>query len=144
MKELFNIMLVDDDQVDVMNVQRAFKQNNITHQLHIAYNGIEALDFLRGTEGKEKINPLPKIILTDINMPKMNGLEFLKELRSDPKLHSISVFIMTTSNDDKDKFDAYNLNVAGYIVKPISFEKFVSTVSILNSYWKLCELPVLK
>jgi CheY-like chemotaxis protein len=144
MKELFHILLVDDDQVDVMNVQRAFKKNSITHQLHIAYNGIEALDLLRGTQGKEKINPLPRIILTDINMPKMSGLEFLKELRSDPKLHSISVFIMTTSNDDTDKFDAYNLNVAGYIVKPISFEKFVSTVSILNSYWKLCELPVLK
>lgn len=138
---LFNIMLVDDDQVDVMNVQRAFKKNNITNPLYIANNGIEALDMLRGMEGRDKIFPVPRIILLDINMPKMNGIEFLKELRADPELHSISVFIMTTSNDDKDKYDAYNLNVAGYIVKPVSFEKFVQAVSVLNSYWKLCELP---
>lgn len=139
--KIFNIMLVDDDQVDVMNVERAFKKNNITNPLYIANNGIEALDMLRGTEGRKKIKPIPRIILLDINMPKMNGIEFLRELRADPELHSISVFIMTTSNDDKDKFDAYNLNVAGYIVKPVSFDKFVSAVSVLNNYWKLCELP---
>ena len=139
--KMYNIMLVDDDQVDVMNVQRAFKKNNITNPLHIATNGIEALDLLRGTEGREKILPLPRIILLDINIPKMKGIEFQRELRADPELHSISVFMMTTSNDDKDKLDAYNLNVAGYIVKPVSFDKFVSAVSVLNSYWKLCELP---
>jgi DNA-binding NarL/FixJ family response regulator len=71
----------------------------------------------------------------------MNGLEFLKELRSDPELQSISVFVMTTSNDEQDKIEAYRLNVAGYILKPLSFEKFVSAVSILNSYWKLCVQP---
>jgi CheY-like chemotaxis protein len=141
--KIFNILLVDDDQVDVMNVQRAFKKNNITHQLYVANNGIEALELLRGYEGVKKISPPPKVILLDINMPKMNGIEFLRELREDPVLHSISVFIMTTSNDDKDKFDAYNLNVAGYIVKPVSFEKFVNTVAVLNNYWKLCELPSL-
>jgi len=141
--KIFNILLVDDDQVDVMNVQRAFKKNNITHQLYVANNGIEALELLRGDEGVKKISPPPKVILLDINMPKMNGIEFLRELREDPVLHSISVFIMTTSNDDKDKFDAYNLNVAGYIVKPVSFEKFVNTVAVLNNYWKLCELPSL-
>ncbi|MEP7168419.1 MAG: response regulator [Bacteroidota bacterium] len=140
-EKVFNILVVDDDQVDVMNVQRAFKKNNITNPVNVASNGIEALDMLRGTEGREKITPVPRIILLDINMPKMNGIEFLRELRTDPKLHSISVFIMTTSNDDQDKFDAYNLNVAGYIVKPVSFEKFVEAVSVLNSYWKLCEMP---
>lgn len=140
-EKIFTIMLVDDDQVDVMNVQRAFKKNNITNQLYVANNGIEALELLRGTEQTEKITPAPKIILLDINMPKMNGIEFLRELREDPALHSISVFIMTTSNDDRDKFDAYNLNVAGYILKPVSFEKFVNAVSVLNNYWKLCELP---
>lgn len=137
----FNILLVEDDHVDVMNVQRAFKKNNISNPLHVACNGIEALDLLRGTEGREKIIPTPRIILLDINMPKMNGIEFLKELRNDKVLRSITVFIMTTSNDDKDKFEAYNLNVAGYIVKPVSFEKFVNAVSILSSYWKLCEMP---
>ncbi|MFM8917419.1 MAG: response regulator, partial [Bacteroidota bacterium] len=90
-------------------------------------------------EGYEKITPRPQIILLDLNMPKMNGMEFLKELRQDPELRSISVFVMTTSNDDRDRIDAYDLNVAGYILKPVSFEKFVSAVSILSSYWKLCE-----
>lgn len=139
--KIFNILLVEDDTVDVMNLQRAFKKTNVTNPLFIAANGMEALDMLRGTEGRLKIIPIPRIILLDINMPKMNGIEFLRELRADPQLKPISVIIMTTSNDDKDKFEAYNLNVAGYIVKPVSFEKFVNAVSILNSYWKLCELP---
>lgn len=137
----YNILLIEDDHVDVMNVQRAFKKNNIENPLHLANNGIEALDLLRGTEGREKIIPTPRIILLDINMPKMNGIEFLRELRADPVLRSITVFIMTTSNDDTDKIEAYNLNVAGYIVKPVSFEKFVNAVSVLKSYWRLCELP---
>lgn len=139
--KLLNILLIEDDSVDVMNVQRAFKKNNITNPLHIAFNGVEALNMLRGTNGKPKLNPPPRIILLDINMPKMNGLEFLRELRNDPELNSISVFVMTTSNDDQDKIEAYRLNVAGYILKPLSFEKFVNAVSILNSYWKLCEQP---
>jgi CheY-like chemotaxis protein len=139
--KLLNILLIEDDSVDVMNVQRAFKKNNITNPLHIAFNGVEALNMLRGANGKPKLNPMPRIILLDINMPKMNGLEFLRELRNDPELRSISVFVMTTSNDDQDKIEAYSLNVAGYILKPLSFEKFVNAVCILNSYWKLCEQP---
>lgn len=139
--KLFSILLVEDDHVDVMNVQRAFRKNNINNPLNVAGNGMEALDMLRGTEGREKLIPTPRIILLDINMPKMNGIEFLRELRADENFKSISVFIMTTSNDDKDKFEAYNLNVAGYIIKPVSFDKFVNAVSILNSYWQLCERP---
>ena len=106
--QLLNILLVEDDSVDVMNVQRAFAKNNITNPLHIAFNGVEALSLLRGTNGKPKLTTNPRIILLDINMPKMNGLEFLRELRNDPELKSISVFIMTTSNDDQDKIEAYN------------------------------------
>jgi CheY-like chemotaxis protein len=142
-EKLLNILLVEDDSVDVMNVQRAFVKNNITNPLHIAFNGVEALNMLRGSNGKPKLNPSPRIILLDINMPKMNGLEFLRELRNDEDLKSVSVFVMTTSNDDQDKIEAYNLNVAGYILKPLSFEKFVNAVAVLNSYWKLCEQPML-
>ena len=129
MENIVNILLVDDDEVDCMNVQRAFKKSNISNPLFIAHNGVE------------KILPVPRIILLDINMPKMNGLEFLKELRADKDLHNISVFVMTTSNDDRDRFEAYNYNVAGYIIKPISFENFVAAVSILNNFWQLCEQP---
>jgi DNA-binding NarL/FixJ family response regulator len=73
-------------------------------------------------------------------MPKMNGIEFLKNLRGNERLKNISVFVMTTSNEDSDKIKAYNLNVAGYILKPLSFEKFVISVSTLNNFWELCEM----
>lgn len=135
-----NILLVEDDEVDIMNVQRAFKKNRITNKLFITRNGLEALDLLRG-KGEETVTPLPKIILLDINMPRMGGIEFLTELRKDEKLKSLSVFVMTTSNEDKDKIAAYNLNVAGYILKPLSFESFVSAIAVLSHYWKLCERP---
>ena len=140
-EKLVNILLVEDDGVDVINVQRAFKKNNIQNPLSIAKNGLEALYMLRGENGFSKIYPQPQVILLDLNMPQMNGLEFLKELRQDPVLRTISVFVMTTSNDERDRMDTYNLNVAGYILKPVSFEKFVTAVSILDSYWKLCEQP---
>lgn len=131
-----NIMLVEDDEVDVMNIQRAFKKNSINNPMMIARNGLEALEMLR-VPGAEK----PRIIILDINMPKMNGIEFLQELRKDDKLKDISVFVMTTSNQDSDKIEAYNLNVSGYILKPLSFDKFVSSVSTLNNYWQLCQHP---
>lgn len=133
-EKLVNILLVEDDEVDIMNVQRAFKKNSINNPLYIARNGMEALEMLRG-----KQVPMPQIVILDINMPKMNGIEFLQEVRQDPELKQISVFVMTTSNEDSDKVNAYNLNVAGYILKPLSFEKFISSVATLNSYWKLCE-----
>lgn len=131
-----NILLVEDDEVDIMNVQRAFRKNNINNPLHIARNGIEALEMLRSGS-----IPMPPIIILDINMPKMNGIEFLQELRKDEALNRISVFVMTTSNEDSDKISAYNFNVAGYILKPLSFEKFITAVATLDRYWKLCERP---
>lgn len=137
-EKLVSILLVEDDFVDIMNIQRAFKKNNIINPLHVAHNGVEALELLRGPR---KLNTIPKIILLDINMPQMNGIEFLKEIRTDEELKSLHVFIMTTSSDDNDRWNAYQLNVAGYILKPLSFEKFTSSVSILNNYWQLCELP---
>ncbi|HYF68221.1 MAG TPA: response regulator [Ohtaekwangia sp.] len=140
MANLINILLVEDDEVDIMNVQRAFKKNNINNPLYIARNGIEALDILHGKNPDTKI-PGPKVILLDINMPRMGGIEFLRELRTNTDLKSISVFVMTTSNEESDKIAAYDLNVAGYILKPLSFEGFTSAVSILNHYWHLCEMP---
>lgn len=141
MNNMVNILQIDDDEVDCMNLVRAFKKNNILNPLHIAHNGVEALDKLRGSNGAERISPTPRVILLDINMPKMNGIEFLKEIRADKELHNLSVFVMTTSNSDKDIVDAYEYNVAGYIVKPISFDKFVAAVSTLNNFWQLCEQP---
>lgn len=133
--EPINILLVEDDEVDVMNVKRAFKKNNIDNTIYVASNGLEGLNMLRD----RNIIPSPKIILLDINMPKMNGIEFLRELRADSTFKSISVFVMTTSNEDSDKIEAYKLNVAGYILKPLSFDKFVEAIKSLSNFWSIIE-----
>lgn len=136
-----NLLLVDDDAVDVMTVQRSFKKNNITNPLFVASNGLEALAMLRG-EGNYPIIPNQRrLILLDLNMPKMGGIEFLRELRADPELRSIPVIVLTTSNEEKDKVEAYQLNVAGYIVKPVTFSKFAEVMAALNKYWTLSEMP---
>lgn len=132
-----NILLVEDDQIDVMNVRRAFKKTNILNPLFVAGNGLEALEILRGTEFPQSC----RIVLLDLNMPKMNGIEFLKEVRSDPQLRSLPVVVLTTSRDERDRVEAYNLNVAGYLVKPIAFPDFVELMVTLNKYWALVELP---
>lgn len=137
---MINILMVEDDEVDIMNVRRAFKKNNVTNPLHVTNNGIEALEYLKELDEKAPLK-MPKIILLDLNMPKMGGIEFLRELRKIEHLKTISVFVMTTSNEDNDKVEAFNLNVAGYILKPLSMDQFMDVVSTLNSYWKLCEFP---
>jgi CheY-like chemotaxis protein len=139
-ERMINILMVEDDEVDIMNVRRAFKKNNVTNPLHVTNNGIEALEYLKELDETAPLK-MPKIILLDLNMPKMGGIEFLRELRKIEHLKTISVFVMTTSNEDNDKVEAYNLNVAGYILKPLSMDQFMDVVSTLNSYWKLCEFP---
>ncbi len=134
---VLNILLVEDDEVDVMNVRRAFERNNVSNPLFVAGNGIEALEILRnGTVPRER-----RLILLDLNMPRMNGIEFLQELRSDPDLAMTPVVVLTTSNDDQDKIDAYNLNVAGYLLKPVTFSNFCERMTALNKYWTLVEMP---
>ena len=133
----FHILLVEDDAVDVMNVQRAFRKNNIANPLYTAGDGIEALEALRSG----KIPSTKRMILLDINMPRMNGIEFLRELRADPELSPTPVVVLTTSNEDKDKIEAYKLNVAGYLLKPVTFTNFVELMATLNKYWTLVEFP---
>lgn len=140
--KILNFLLIEDDAVDVMNVKRAFKKNNIANPLYIAENGIEALGMLRSDNGNAPIvPPQRRLILLDLNMPKMNGLEFLHELRSDPDLLAIPVIVLTTSDEDRDRVEAYNLNVAGYILKPVTFSNFAQVITTLNNYWTLCEMP---
>jgi CheY-like chemotaxis protein len=137
--KMVNILLVEDDEIDVMNVQRAFKKNNIANPLHVAGNGIEALAMLR--DASSAIPKDRRLILLDLNMPRMGGIEFLRELRADPELRSAPVVVLTTSNDDKDRVEAYNLNVAGYILKPVTLASFIETMATLNKYWMLSEFP---
>jgi len=134
---MLNILLVEDDEVDVMNVERAFRTNNIANPLFVAENGEQALEMLRGG----KIPRDRRLVLLDLNMPRMNGIEFLRELRADPELGLTTVVVLTTSNDERDRVNAYNLNVAGYILKPVTFQNFCDVMTTLNKYWSLVELP---
>ncbi|MCA9626332.1 MAG: response regulator [Myxococcales bacterium] len=133
----YHILLVEDDAVDVKTVQRAFRENNISNSLSVATNGEEALEMLK--DGR--VNPQRLLILLDINMPRMNGIEFLRHIRGDESLRHLSVVVLTTSNDDRDRIEAYRLNVAGYILKPVTFNRFVKAMAALNKYWTLVELP---
>jgi len=134
---VLNILLVEDDDVDVMNVRRAFAKHHIANPLFVARDGVEALEKLRDSE-------IPKgrrLVLLDLNMPRMNGIEFLRELRNDPQLAATPVVVLTTSNDDQDKVKAYHLNVAGYLLKPVTFINFCDVMVTLNKYWSLVEMP---
>ncbi len=130
-----NVLVVDDDEIDVMGVKRAFRGVKPNGPIIVANNGREALNKLRGGEVAK-----PYIILLDLNMPRMNGIEFLRELRQDPELCSSPVVVLTTSKDDRDKIDAYNLNVAGYLVKPVTFDSFCEVMVALNKFWTLVEM----
>jgi CheY-like chemotaxis protein len=132
-----NILLVDDDEVDVMTVKRAFQKANITNRLFVASNGVEALEMLRSGA----VPTTRRLVLLDLNMPKMNGLEFLREVRNDPTLQSLTVVVLTTSNEDRDRVDAFQLNVAGYLLKPVTFHTFAEVMATLNKYWMLMEMP---
>ena len=132
-----NILLVEDDKVDVMNVERAFQKSHIVNPLYLAVDGEDALERLRGGEV-----PLSRLlVLLDLNLPRMNGIEFLRELRRDEALRHLPVVVLTTSDDERDRTEAYNLNVAGYIVKPVTFLNFMEAMATLNKYWTLVELP---
>jgi len=135
-----NILLVEDDEVDVMAVKRAFRDLKLANPLHVARDGLEALSILRGDDGKTAL-PLPYIILLDLNMPRMSGLEFLEELRKDPKLHSSIVFVMTTSAAEEDRVRAYNYNIAGYVLKHSPGRTFLDAITMLEHYWRVVELP---
>lgn len=139
-KSTLSILLVEDDDVDAMGIQRAFKNANVQTPIFRAEDGIVALEMLRGENGYEQV-PFPFIILVDLNMPRMNGLEFIQELRKDPELKSSIVFVLTTSKHDQDKKAAYDLDVAGYIVKDNAGGDYQMLIQLLDYYWQIVELP---
>jgi len=132
-----NIVLVDDDDVNVMNVQRAFVRGKISHPFWVAEDGLAALELLRSGQ----VPAERRLVLLDMNMPRMDGVEFLRALRADDKLRHTPVVVLTTSDDDRDKMEAYDFNVAGYLVKPLLFSVFCELISKLHSYWSSVELP---
>lgn len=118
-KAAIQILLVEDDEVDIQSIHRAFEKMNLPVELHIARNGIEALDQLYAEGSNRSLNLIPQLIMVDINMPMMNGIEFLTQLRTTPVFDGTKILIITTSDNAKDKLDAVRLNVDGYIMKPI-------------------------
>jgi CheY-like chemotaxis protein len=136
MRNLRSILLVEDDSVDAMTVKRAFSELKVANELVRAINGEAALNYLR-----EHLDKKPCVIMLDLNMPKMNGIEFLKVIKADDELRPIPVVVLTTSKDDRDKMESFKACVAGYIVKPVDYRKFVEAMKILNLYWTLSELP---
>lgn len=139
MREL-TFLVVDDNDLDVEKVERAFKRLNISNPLVRAKDGYEALECLRGSASTTKLAK-PYVVLLDVNMPRMNGIEFLRELRSDSVLSDTTVVVLTTSDRKQDVEAAYQNQVAGYIVKPITREEMVAALGALDAYWNLCVLP---
>jgi CheY-like chemotaxis protein len=140
MTSMVNLLLVEDDEVDVQGLKRAFAKSRIGNPITVARDGIEALEILRGENGQAKLAK-PHLILLDLNMPRMNGLEFLEAIRADEDLKTSVVFMITTSKAEEDKARAYEKNVAGYIVKQDPANTFMQAVELLEHYWKIVELP---
>jgi CheY-like chemotaxis protein len=135
-----NILLVEDDDGDAKALQRAFQKAKIANKIVRAADGLEALDMLKGTNGREKMLS-PYILLVDLNMPRMNGIQLVQALRKENDLRHCIVFILTTSKRDQDKAAAYDLNVAGYIVKATAGQDFLNLVSLVDCYWRIVEMP---
>ncbi len=142
MRENIPIMLVEDDDVDAENVIRAFQKNKITNPLYIVNNGEEALALLNNEAPYEDLEKhrRPGIILLDINMPLMSGIEFLKVIKADEKFMSIPVIVLTTSKEENDRVESFKLSVAGYVIKPVEFADFIKVVKTIDLYWTLSEL----
>lgn len=131
------ILMVEDDDVDATALKRALQKLKLLNPTYRAKDGLEAIDLLRSGQ-----IPSPYIILLDLNMPRMNGLEFLEELRSDPALTQSVVFVLTTSKSDEDITAAYREHVAGYLLKQRMDNDFMQVVSLLNHYWRIVEMPI--
>jgi CheY-like chemotaxis protein len=123
-----------------MGLQRAFKAAKLPNSISFAHDGVDALEMLRGMDGRARL-PRPLVILLDLNMPRMGGIEFLQELRADEELRTCVVFIMTTSDAAADKLEAYRLGVAGYILKTNPANAFIEATVLLTAYWRVVELP---
>lgn len=130
------ILLVEDDQVDTMTVTRALKEIHVTNQLVHVENGEEALNYLQDPASEK-----PCLILLDLNMPIMNGIELLKVVKNDEQLKRTPVVVLTTSEEQQDKVNSFNLGIAGYMTKPVDYQKFVQIVRSIDAYWTMSEMP---
>jgi CheY-like chemotaxis protein len=138
--KVVHILLVDDDEVAAEAVVRGFRRQKIANPFTVVSDGIQALKALRGEDGEPRV-PRPYMVLLDISMPRMNGIEFLQHLRQDPTLRTSIVFVLTTSDRDEDIMAAYHQQIAGYLLKARAGRDFVDLISLLDSYWRVVEFP---
>lgn len=136
MKGTRPILLVEDDRVDVLSVKRAFKDLKIANALEVVGNGEAGLEWLR-----DEHNPKPCLILLDLNMPRMNGLEFLKAMKNDEDLRRIPVIVLTSSKGEQELLETYEHGVAGYVVKPANYLQLVEVMRVIDLYWTVSEIP---
>lgn len=143
MRKKDTILLVEDDPIDVEAVKRAFQKHKVSNPLRVVGDGIEALAYLRheGEFADPDAHPRPGLILMDLRMPRMDGLECMKELQKDPNLDLIPVVVFTSSKDEVDIAASYRTGASSYIVKPVSFEKLVEAIRTFDLYWTLSEVP---
>jgi two-component system response regulator len=137
------ILLVEDNPADVELTLRALKKHNLANQVKVVNDGAQALDYLFGSgdyEGKN-FQPQPKVVFLDLKLPKVDGREVLRRMKSDPKTRIIPVVVLTSSQEERDIAESYKLGVNSYVVKPLDFDKFVEAVSELGLYWVLLNQP---
>ena len=137
------ILLVEDNPNDVELALHALKKNNIANRIEVARDGAEALDFIfcAGAYSQRNMDNPPKVILLDLKLPKVDGLEVLRQIKSDPRTRAIPVVVLTSSREDRDIVESYHLGVNSYIVKPVDFEQFTEAVHTLGLYWLLLNQP---
>ena len=142
-KTAVEILVVEDTPQDLELAMRALRKANLTNNIHVARDGAEAIDFLFG-EGEHdgrKLDSVPKVVLLDLKLPKIDGLEVLKRIKGDPRTRSIPVVVLTSSKEQRDIVESYNLGANSYIVKPVTFERFTAAVQELGMYWLLLNQP---
>jgi CheY-like chemotaxis protein len=130
------LLVIEDDQVDVMTIKRALKEIHVVNPVIHMENGEDAIAYLR-----EGSNEQPSIILLDLNMPVMSGIEFLQVVKNDAELRKFPVIVLTTSEEQQDKLQSFNLGVAGYMAKPVDYRQFVEVMRSIDLYWTISELP---
>ena len=140
---IVEVLLIEDSPQDLELTLRAFKKANLSNRIEIARDGAEAIEFLfcEGAHAGRKIEHGPKIVLLDLKLPKIDGMEVLRRMKSDPRTRSIPVVVLTSSQEQKDVVESYHLGVNSYIVKPVNFERFVTAVQELGYYWLLLNQP---
>lgn len=132
-----NLLLIEDNQNDIELTRRALSKQNLADKMHVVTDGQEALDFLFGNKGSETVGNMPKVIILDLKLPKVNGLEVLDKLKSDGRTKSIPVVVVTSSQEPTDLSKCYMLGANSYIVKPVEYENFIKALSEAGVYWLL-------